>query len=69
MLLMVENGVRGGLCHFINRYAKVNNKFLKDFDKTREPSYFKYGDVIKLYGWAMPQKLSENGFKWVEDPS
>ena len=60
MLLMVENGVRGGLCHFINRYVKVNNKFLKDFDKNRELSYFQYRDAIKLYGWEMPQKLPEN---------
>ena len=26
MLLMVEEGIRGGICHSIHRYAKVNNK-------------------------------------------
>ena len=26
MLLMVEKGIRGGICHAIHRYAKSNNK-------------------------------------------
>ena len=30
MLLMVEKGIRGGICHSIYRYAKANNKYLKD---------------------------------------
>ena len=27
MLLMVEKGIRCGICHAIHRYAKVNNKY------------------------------------------
>ena len=50
-------------------YAKANNKFIKDNDKNKESSYFKHWDVNNLYGWAMSQKLSINGFKWVEDLS
>ena len=50
-------------------YAKANNKFIKDDDKNKESSYFKHWDVNNLYGWAMSQKLSINGFKWVEDLS
>ena len=26
MLLMVEEGIRGGMCHAVHRYAKANNK-------------------------------------------
>ena len=26
MLLMVEKGIRGGICHAIHTYAKANNK-------------------------------------------
>ena len=44
-------------------YAKANNKFMKDDDKNKESSYFKHWDVNNLYGWAMSQKLSINGFK------
>ena len=36
MLLMVEKGKRGGICHSINRYTKANNKYMKDYDKNKE---------------------------------
>ena len=26
MLLMVEEGIRGGICHLIHRHSKANNK-------------------------------------------
>ena len=29
MLLMVEEGIKGGICHSIQRYAKANNKYMK----------------------------------------
>ena len=32
MLLMVEKGIRGGICHAIHRYAEANNKFMKNYD-------------------------------------
>ena len=52
MLLMVEKGIRGGLCHSINRYAKAN-KYMKDYDKNTELSYLKYWDINNVYGSAM----------------
>ena len=36
MLLMVEKGIRGGMCHSIYRYAKVNKKYMKDYDKNKD---------------------------------
>ena len=35
MLLIVEKGIRGGICHAIHRYTKANNKYMKDYDKTK----------------------------------
>ena len=35
MLLMVEKGIRGGICHAIYRYALGNNKYMKDYDKNK----------------------------------
>ena len=39
MLLMVEKGIRGGICNAIHRYAKANNKYMKDYNKDKESSY------------------------------
>ena len=33
MLLMVEKGIRGGLCHCYYQYGKTNSKYMKDYDK------------------------------------
>ena len=38
--------VRGVICHSINRYAKANNKYIKDYDKNKKSS--KYWDIKKL---------------------
>ena len=32
MLLMVEEGIRGGICHSIHRYGKANNKYMKNYN-------------------------------------
>ena len=39
MLLMVEKGIRGEICRAIHRYAKPNNKYMKNYDKKIESSY------------------------------
>ena len=36
MLLIVENGITVGMCHEIRHYAKVNNKYTKDYDENKE---------------------------------
>ena len=53
VLLMVEKGIRGGICTAVHWYAKANNKYMKDYDKNKESSYLNYWDVKNLYGWAM----------------
>ena len=67
MLLMIEEGIRGGICHAVHRYAKVNNKYMKNYDKSKESSYILYLDANNVYGAAMSEKLPINGFKWVND--
>ena len=61
MVLMVEEGIRGEICHMIHRHAKTNNKYMKNYDKNKESSYIQYLDANNLYGWAMSQKLPKNG--------
>ena len=69
MLLMVEEGIRGGMCHAIHRYVKANNKYMKNYDEQEESSYIQYLDANNLYGWAMSQKLPVSGFKWKKNIS
>ena len=33
MLLLVEKRIRGGICHAIHKYAKANNKYMKNYDE------------------------------------
>ena len=54
MLLMVE---------------KASNKYMKDYDKNKESSYFKYWDLINSYGFEMSWKLPVSIFEWVEESS
>ena len=64
MLLMVEKGITGGICHAIYRYAKASNKYMKNYNKDKEESFLQYLDANNLYGWAMSQKLPASVFKW-----
>ena len=63
---MVEEGIRSGICHSIHRYAKANNKYMKNYNNNEESSYIQYLDANNLYGWAMSKKLPVNGFKWLD---
>ena len=66
---MIEEGIRGGICHAVHRYAKANNEYMKNYDKSKESSYIQYLDANNLYGAAMSEKLPIDGFKWVNDIS
>ena len=69
MLLMVEEGIRGGIYHAMQRYAKANNKYMKDYDRKKKSSYIQYLDANNLYGKAMTEKLPVRGFRWMDDIS
>ena len=44
MLLIAGRGIRGGICHSVNRYANANNKrkYTKKYSKNKKSSYLKY---------------------------
>ena len=42
MLLMVE---KGKICHAVHKYAKGNNKYMKDYNKNKESSYIQCLDT------------------------
>ena len=66
MLMMFEQGIRGGITHISKRYAEANKKYMKKYDETKPSSFIHYLDANNLYGWAMSQKLPTHGFKWID---
>ena len=66
MLMMFEQGIRGGISHVSKRYASANNKYMNDFDETKPSTFIQYLDANNLYVWAMSQKLPTHGFKWID---
>ena len=64
MLLLFEICIHGGMCNVIYKYAKANNKYMKNYDVTKESIFLEYVDANTLYGWAMSKKLPIDNFKW-----
>ena len=69
MLIMFEEGTRGGICQATYRYAKANNKYMRNHDKNKESTFLVYDDANNLYGFAMCKTLPVDGFKWVDNLS
>ena len=67
MLLIFEKGIRRGMCNAIYKYAKANNKYMKNYDATKKSIFLEYVDANNLYGWPMTKKLPIDNFKWKTD--
>ena len=69
MLLMVEKGIKVGMCHTIHRYVKANNKYLKKVT-TKTLIIISYVFRCKQFIWTgNVSKLPVNGFKWIKNLS
>ena len=69
MLLQFEKGIRGGIATAVHKYAKANNKYMKNYHSTKQSTYVMYVDANNLYGYAMSKKLPVDNFKWETDLS
>ena len=68
MLLMIENGIRGGIATISHRHVKANNEYMGDeFGPTKEYKFIPYLDVNELYSWAMSKQLPTTGFEWITE--
>ena len=65
--LFTEKGLRGGISYIAKRNAKVNNKYLNDYDPQKLSTFISYLDMSNLYGWAMSEYLPYKGFKWFKN--
>ena len=49
MLLMFEEGTRGGISQAVHKYATANNKYMKRFNKILASTFMQYLDANTLY--------------------
>ena len=63
-LLQFEKGILGGIATAVHKYAKANNKFVKNYDSTKQNTYLMYVDANNLYGYTMSKKFPVDHFKW-----
>ena len=67
MYLFIEKELRGGISYIAKRYAKANNKYMKNYDPTKPSKFITYLDMNNLYGWAMNRYLPYGRFKWLKN--
>ncbi len=61
----MERGKRGGFTFVgTKRYEKFNNKYLSDYDNTKDSTSGLYLDANNLYGWAMSESLPYGDVKF-----
>ena len=57
MYLFTEKGLRRGISYITKRYAKANNKYMKNYDPTKPSLQISNLDMNNFYGWAMSDYL------------
>ena len=64
MVLMIEQGIRGGVSMISKKYAKANNPLVTNYDSFKPTSWITYLDMNNLYGTSMSMPLPEKDFAW-----
>lgn len=64
MVLMIEQGIRGGVSMISKKYAKANNPTVSDYDPSKPNTWLSYLDMNNLYGTSMSMPLPERDFAW-----
>ena len=66
MILLFEEGIKGGITQSVTKYATANNTYLSTFDINKPSNFIQYLDANGLYGAAMLRPLPTSNFEWVD---
>ena len=47
MYLFIEKGLRGGISYIAKKYAKANNKYMKNYETKKLSKYISYLDTVE----------------------
>ena len=67
MYLFTEKGLRGEISYIAKRYAKANNKCMKNYDPKKPSKFLTYLDMNNLYGWVMSGYFPYGRLKWLKN--
>ena len=65
--LFIEKRLRGEISYIAKRYAKANNKYMKNCNPKKPSKFTIYLDKNNLYGWTMSEYLPYERFKWLKN--
>ena len=51
--LFIEKGLKGRISYIAKRYAKANNKYMKDYNLKKLAKFLTYLDMNNLYRWGI----------------
>ena len=64
--LFIEKGLRGGVSYIAKKYARVNNKYMKNYDPKKPSKFIIYLDMNNFYGWGLSGYLPYDEFEWLK---
>ena len=65
--LLIEKGLNGGISYIAKRFAKANNKYMKDYIPTKPSKFINYLYLNNLFGWGLSEYIHYGGFKWLKN--
>ena len=60
--LFIEKRLKGRISYIAKKYAKANNKYMKDYDSNKPSKFITYHDMNNLFVWEMSNYLAYGGF-------
>ena len=65
--LFIEKGTRGVISYIAKRHAKINNKYMNDYNPEEPSTFITYSDKNSFYGWVMSECIPYEKFESVKN--